>query len=290
MSVKIMSLVWEHAPYSEGSLLVLLALADWADDNGVSWPSNNKLAHKARLQRRRVQYIVRKLQADDFIGIEEGGGRKKQHKYTMNLEKLKGAFIAPFQNGALGDKETVHFGAERVHSETQTVHPSAPDPLVEPLEEPSLDPSAILLDSLKSNPAYGHIDIDMEYRRMQTWAETNRRRVTPRFVVNWLNRIEVPLSPNGHRKPVEPVVPLRPKSSAEYIENFERGLKIAPNYDISKDISMIPDDVVRLAVEGWYDGIRTQGNGVHSTEGISERATRILPESGLPSLLDRTRM
>ena len=39
-----------------------------------------------------------------------------------------------------------------------------------------------------------------------------------------------------------------------------------------------------------FDAIQQKGNGVHRSEGISERATRILPESGMPSLLDRTRM
>ena len=39
-----------------------------------------------------------------------------------------------------------------------------------------------------------------------------------------------------------------------------------------------------------FDAIQQKGNGVHCKEGISERATRILPESGMPSLLDRTRM
>lgn len=141
-----MSLVWERAPYAEGSLLVLLALADWADDNGVAWPSVDGLAHKARLQRRRVQYIIRKLKGEGFLDIEEGGGRRKRHRYSLNLTKLNGALNAPFieTNSALEDKETVHFGAERVHSETQTVHSSAPDPLEEPLQEPSVKkPSAV---------------------------------------------------------------------------------------------------------------------------------------------------
>lgn len=138
-----MSLVWERAPYAEGSLLVLLALADWADDNGIAWPSIDGLAHKARLQRRRVQYIIRKLKGEGFLDIEEGGGRRKRHRYSLNLTKLNGALNAPFikTNSALEDKETVHFGAERVHSETQTVHSSAPDPLEEPLQEPSVKPS-----------------------------------------------------------------------------------------------------------------------------------------------------
>jgi len=161
MSVKIMSLVWEHAPYSEGSLLVLLALADWADDNGIAWPSVPALAKKARLKPRRTQYVIRKLQSDGFVDIEDGGGRNKQHRYSLNLDKLKGAINAPYiekpseinsainapftGKGALSDIKRVHFGAQRVHSATQTLHSSAPDPLEDPLEDPPIEPSEPVL-------------------------------------------------------------------------------------------------------------------------------------------------
>lgn len=183
-----MSLVWEHAPYSEGSLLVLLALADWANDQGIAWPSIAALAQKARLQRRRCQYVVRKLETDGFIEIEEGGGRSKQHRYALNLEKLKGVINAPFngkpseikgainapfnRKGALDDIERVHFETQRVHSETQTVHSSAPDPLEEPLDQPSLDPS--VSDPPFCSPAFCSALADFEQHRKE-----KRIKVTP---------------------------------------------------------------------------------------------------------------
>lgn len=45
MSIKVMTLVWECAPYGEATLLALLALADWADDSGggasfPKWPGS----------------------------------------------------------------------------------------------------------------------------------------------------------------------------------------------------------------------------------------------------------
>ncbi len=204
-----MSLVWERAPYSEGSLLVLLALADWADDNGVSWPSVPKLAHKARLQRRRVQYIIRKLQADGFLDIEEGGGRKKQHRYTLNLQKLKGAFIAPFIKGALDDAETVHFGAETVHSATQRAHPGAPDPLVDPLEEPSLDPPysgdafihALRLFKEHRQRMKKPLTKEAErlmYRKVTAWGERSATQALEDAVINRWQGVFEPRHNNGN--------------------------------------------------------------------------------------------
>ena len=57
-----MSLVWEHSKATEGSLLVMLAIADHAGDDGKAWPGIKTLAKKSRLSDRDVQYCLRKLE------------------------------------------------------------------------------------------------------------------------------------------------------------------------------------------------------------------------------------
>jgi hypothetical protein len=48
--------------------------------------------------------------------------------------------------------------------------------------------------SLKTNPAYKHVNIDNELLKMDTWLATHPgRKKTPRFILNWINKIEVPL-------------------------------------------------------------------------------------------------
>jgi hypothetical protein len=52
----------------------------------------------------------------------------------------------------------------------------------------------ITLDSLKQNPMYDHINIDNEFLKAKQWiSQKGGRKLTPRFFVNWLNRIEKPL-------------------------------------------------------------------------------------------------
>ena len=59
----------------------------------------------------------------------------------------------------------------------------------------------ITLDSLKSNPMYDHINIDNEFLKAKQWiSQKGGRKLTPRFFVNWLNRIEKPLEQNGVTK------------------------------------------------------------------------------------------
>lgn len=48
--------------------------------------------------------------------------------------------------------------------------------------------------SLKTNPAYSHLDIDFEVAKATTWCEVNNRQNTQRFFVNWINRIQRPLT------------------------------------------------------------------------------------------------
>ncbi len=52
------------------------------------------------------------------------------------------------------------------------------------------------IDQIRALPAYKGIDLDREIGKMQAWLLTPKgkgRSLTKRFVVNWLNRLDVPL-------------------------------------------------------------------------------------------------
>jgi len=56
------------------------------------------------------------------------------------------------------------------------------------------------LDSLKDNPAYKGIDLERESAKMDVWLIGHPgRKKTKRFVVNWLNKVEVPLESHTPR-------------------------------------------------------------------------------------------
>lgn len=53
---------------------------------------------------------------------------------------------------------------------------------------------SVTIDALKANPMYSHINIDAELGKARQWiARNSGRKLTSRFFVNWLNRIEKPL-------------------------------------------------------------------------------------------------
>ncbi len=55
MSIKAVSWVWEHSPEKSTRLLMLIAIADYCDDEGICYPSVRRLAEKCRLSSRRAQ-------------------------------------------------------------------------------------------------------------------------------------------------------------------------------------------------------------------------------------------
>jgi len=88
MSIKTMSRVWEHSRQSGSQLLMLLALADYADDDGVSWSRGLKMAHyakKARLSERQAQRLFRDLEDAGELHCVTGTGRGHATKYLITI-------------------------------------------------------------------------------------------------------------------------------------------------------------------------------------------------------------
>lgn len=79
MSIKLMTAVWDREDLSSTQKLVLLALADWANDEGLCWPSINRLAVKAALTSRAVQKTIRSLEDAGFIRREEVLGKGNRY-------------------------------------------------------------------------------------------------------------------------------------------------------------------------------------------------------------------
>jgi len=79
MSIKRMTAIWDKPPVGGSALLVLLALADNANDEGVCWPSIATLAHKCVLSERQVQRMLRSLETRGLVRTEERKDEKGEH-------------------------------------------------------------------------------------------------------------------------------------------------------------------------------------------------------------------
>jgi hypothetical protein len=61
MSIKCTTRVWDESTADGPHLLVMLAISDFADDNGVAWPGQALLAKKSRSSERTVRRIISEL-------------------------------------------------------------------------------------------------------------------------------------------------------------------------------------------------------------------------------------
>jgi hypothetical protein len=132
MSIRVMSQVWEESEHSGGKLLVLLALADAANDEGICWPSIATLALKSRMSERNVQRLLRELELSGEIKTYTGGfleGKRRANTYHVLPQGRQN--VTPDESGAEGD----NLGTERVT-------PTSPQPSKEPSLEPSSKPSS----------------------------------------------------------------------------------------------------------------------------------------------------
>lgn len=83
MSLRALTVVWEESKQEGSALLLLLALADFADDKGRSFPSVDTLSKKARMSRRSVQRIGGELVKAGELIIEENAGPKGCNVYVV---------------------------------------------------------------------------------------------------------------------------------------------------------------------------------------------------------------
>ena len=87
MSILAMTWAWGLMELDQSQTLVLLALADAANDEGVCWPSQAEIGRKARLKDRAVRNQIRSLEAAGLLSVSRRAtpqGRKT-NVYRLNI-------------------------------------------------------------------------------------------------------------------------------------------------------------------------------------------------------------
>lgn len=147
MSIKVTNWVWSRSESRNGARLVMLALADRADDNGFAWPSIDDLAERTRLSRRAVQKGIAALIESGELKVENGGGRHRSNRYQITPKPCTSDGVTreePRTFDGVSTSETAHSAHETANFATETANfahgnpvESAPEPSVEPSREPS---------------------------------------------------------------------------------------------------------------------------------------------------------
>jgi hypothetical protein len=87
MSIAVMTRVWEQSKQRGSRLVLLLALADHANDDSVCWPGVARLAERARIERRSAQTIIRDLEdaGEVYVAVNAGRGNSNMYLVTLGL-------------------------------------------------------------------------------------------------------------------------------------------------------------------------------------------------------------
>lgn len=148
-----MTAVWEHSQHKGSALLLLLAIADHAHDDGRgAYPSVAALARKIRMSERQVQRILQLLEASEEVGIQWGEGPRGTNLITVRLHRLPPDKMSPRQdvtptNGAAGGDKSRQGGDIAM----------APEPSLNHQQPSEDDPTFILRVSRRYNLADGAV-------------------------------------------------------------------------------------------------------------------------------------
>lgn len=90
MSIRVMTLVWAKSKNKRTALLLELAIADFAHDDGRgAFPSIPTLAKKTRQTDRNVQLLLDKLIESQEVSVSEGTSPYGTNEYAINVKLLE---------------------------------------------------------------------------------------------------------------------------------------------------------------------------------------------------------
>lgn len=126
-----MARVWAESKHSGSHLLMLLAIADFADDDGNAYPAVATLAAKCRMQARNARVILAALRQSGELQVRENEGPKGTNLFRITLaegvQSLAGMqSLAGVQANAGGDAKACRKPLQRIAAEPSLNHQEPP--------------------------------------------------------------------------------------------------------------------------------------------------------------------
>ena len=151
MSIRAIQAVWDRSEAGGSMRLLLLALADFADEDGLAWPSVATLAGRVGRTERRIQQLLAAAIDAGELQADRGGGRG-----TSRYRLTPGGH--PIREPERGAKPIAPLGRSPRHPsgearDTPAVKPFAPEPSEEPTPEPAEDPARAMARIDQANAA-----------------------------------------------------------------------------------------------------------------------------------------
>jgi len=134
MSIKVSAVVWQGSRNKSGNLLVLLALADHADDQGTAWPGVRLLARKTRLSQRHARRCLNQLVASGELEILPNQAPSGRALYKIRLDQLNPDNLSA---GTSASESVTPMSVSTDADDRQPASPYIEEPSTQSSEEPS---------------------------------------------------------------------------------------------------------------------------------------------------------
>lgn len=90
MSISLMTAIWDDETITDPTKkLLLLALADHANDDGMCWPSIARLAKRACISTGQTTRLISQLIAEGRITADRRGGRERSSTYWLTVRNTR---------------------------------------------------------------------------------------------------------------------------------------------------------------------------------------------------------
>lgn len=180
MSVRMISRVWDFSAQKGNDLLMLLAIADFADDDGNAYPAVSTLATKCRMKPRNANLILAALKASGELEVRQNEGPNGTNRYRIVLPHF------PLQVSTGVQKSTDCRNMSPTPVETY------PKPLQVSTDEPSVNRQEPERGAARS-PKGSRLPLDWslpdEYREWSManlgWSADQAKEIAERFADYW---------------------------------------------------------------------------------------------------------
>ena len=228
MSVAATNYVWERSPAEGADRLVLLALADFADESGNCFGSWGKLGQKTRLGRATIARSVKRLQkSGELVMVEKGHRKLAGDGAEATVWQIPGVAEMGLRMRPASERDpsgirmrpkwyqdetpTYKNIKERRDSETPPVASLLPasDSIPLPPKRKERKPHPVLrhdlsdeswLAHVKTLPQYAHVNFDALLERCIAWCASKGEGAPSRMrLVKWADKEQKPLTIGAKR-------------------------------------------------------------------------------------------
>lgn len=203
MSVKLSSYVWDGcaaAGMKISSVAIMARLADFSNDEGVSWPSIETIARQIGAGASTVRTAIAKLEAEGWLTrtARRQGNRNASNVYRLNVAKLQAAAFAHLSESDTSKTDASKSDASKFDAskskKNSGSHPSESggDPSVTTTPDPSdkkpscpvaaqPDPAVVITDQAKQVLSHLNKTTGSRYQVCKSSLEHIRARLTDGF-------------------------------------------------------------------------------------------------------------